>query len=62
MPPFIARANLEEEVVRDVVRTLTGMHETAAGRELFARHHVERIIASNEADYDPIRRIGITVE
>jgi phosphonate transport system substrate-binding protein len=62
MPPFIARADLKEEVVRDVVRTLTGMHETAAGRELFAKYHVDRIVAFNEADYDPIRRIGITVD
>jgi phosphonate transport system substrate-binding protein len=62
MPPFIARVDLEKEVVRDMVRSLTAMHETAAGRELFSRYHVDRIAASNEADYDPIRRIGVTVE
>jgi hypothetical protein len=38
------------------------MHETAAGRELFARYRVDRIVSATESDYDPIRGIGINVE
>ncbi len=57
IPPLVASARLDEEMLRRVREVLLGMHEDPEGRRILAGAMIARFVAVDDSNYEDVRRM-----
>ena len=58
IPPLVISAALQDDMVDDIRNWLLSLHTTSQGRQLLTLGLLDRFVAVNDSDYDPIRRMA----
>jgi ABC-type phosphate/phosphonate transport system substrate-binding protein len=62
MPPWVVSTRLPEILRRDIRGLLLGLHRESFGRVMLDRSRIDRFVAAENGDYDPIRAMARKAE